>query len=142
MSNATVEWIQDMKFKGTTGSGHSLIMDAGTEHGGANSGPRPGELPLVAFGGCTGMDVIGILKKMHIVPKSFRTEIRGENATDHPKVYTEIWIKYIVEGDVPEDKLAKAIDLSFNTYCSVGALLKKSATVHHSYEILPAPAVN
>jgi putative redox protein len=63
-------------------------------------------------------------------------EVKGEAAPEHPKIWTEAWIKFKVKGDVPEDKLRKAIELSRDKYCSVGALFSKAAKVHHDYEIV------
>lgn len=133
---ASAVWKEKMKFTGTAGSGHNLAMDAAPEVGGENTGFRPKELVLQGLAGCTAMDVMSILGKMKIIPKSFRVEVEAEQTDDHPKVFRKIHLKYIVSGDVPEDKLVRAIDLSQKQYCGVSAMLEKSAelTYEHIYE--------
>ncbi|MFC2171182.1 OsmC family protein [Acidobacteriota bacterium] len=141
MKEATVTWVQGRQFIGTANSGHAVVTDIDSKHGGSDSAVRPGELTLIALGSCTGTDVVGTLEKMRLPVEDFRIEVRAEAAQDHPKVWTEIWIKFIIRGDVPEEKLERAIALSRDTYCSVGAMLKKSATVHYDYEIHPPSGV-
>ncbi|TRZ73168.1 MAG: OsmC family peroxiredoxin [Bacteroidetes bacterium] len=129
----SVEWLSDMAFKGTA-NGHEIIMDAEEHVGGKNFGPRPKPLMLLAAGGCTGMDVIPILKKMQVVPEYFRMEISGEVTEDHPKQYNKIHIIYEFRGkNLPLDKLQKAVHLSQEKYCGVSATLKKAMPV--SWEI-------
>ena len=136
MKNATVKWVSGLQVLGNADSGHAVPMDASKELGGNDSAVRPGELTLIALGGCTGIDVVNMLRKMRVEFDSFEVDVRAEAASEHPKVWREIWVKYRIKGRVPEDKLKKAIELSSNTYCSVGAMLKKSAAVHYDYEIL------
>jgi putative redox protein len=73
---------------------------------------------------------------MRVNLDSFEVQVRAEAVDEEPKVWKEIWIKYIVHGEVPEEELKKAIDLSYTTYCSVGAMLKKTAKVNYEYEII------
>lgn len=117
-------------------SNHWVVMDSQEESGGHNAGPRPMELILIGLAGCTGMDVISILDKMKVKYNDFRIEIEAEKATEHPKVYTKIHLKYRIWGDVPEDKLSTAIELSRTKYCSVGAMLSKAAEITDEYEII------
>jgi putative redox protein len=117
-------------------SNHWVVMDSQEESGGHNAGPRPMELILMSLAGCTGMDVISILAKMKVKYNDFRIEIEAEKATEHPKVYTKIHLKYRIWGDVPEDKLSTAIELSRTKYCSVGAMLSKAAEITDEYEII------
>jgi len=133
---ASAIWNEKMKFTGTAGSGHNLAMDSAPEVGGEETGFRPKELVLQGLAGCTAMDVMAILRKMKIEPKSFRVEVEAEQTEDHPKVFSKIHLKYIVSGNVPEDKLMRAIDLSQNQYCGVSAMLEKTAkvTFEHIYE--------
>lgn len=135
MKTAISKWVQGLQFVARGDSGHAIVLDAYKDVGGEDSGPRPGELTLIALGSCTGIDVVSILKKMRVEFESLEVEVKGEAAPEHPKVWTEVWVKYKVKGDVPEDKLKKAIELSRDRYCSVGALFKKAATVHYDYEI-------
>ncbi len=136
MKTAICKWVQGLQFVGRGESGHAIVLDAHQNVGGSDTGTRPGELTLIALGCCTGMDVVSILKKMRVEIESMEIEVKGEAATEHPKVWTEAWINFKVKGDVPEDKLRKAIELSRDKYCSVGALFSKAAKVHHDYEIV------
>lgn len=126
-----------MAFSSMTPSGHSLKMDAAEQVGGKNSGPRPTELVLNAVAGCTGIDIISILKKMRLDPTSFSMEVEGNRADEHPKRFTEIHIHYSLEGELPEDKVIRAIQLSKDKYCSVSHSL--NATLTASYSINGEP---
>ncbi len=139
MNQASIKWVQGLQFVGKADSGHAVIMDAARDMGGADSAVRPVELVLIALGGCTGIDVLNILRKMRLKIRSFEIQIRGERAEEEPKVFREIWVKYIVHGDLPEKSLKRAIDLSRSKYCSVGAMLGKCAEIHYEYEISPDP---
>jgi len=127
-----ITWTGDMAFSGVTPSGHEIKMDAAEEIGGQNSGARPMELLLNAVAGCTGIDIISILKKMRLEPSAFHMEIEGERAEDHPRRYTKIHIHYALEGDLPEDKVVRAIQLSKDKYCSVSHSLNATITVSYS----------
>lgn len=112
--------------------GYKIILDADEKSGGTNQGPKPKALTLVSLAGCTGMDVISILKKMRIVPDYFNIETEGELTEEHPKYYYKIHIRYVFKGkDLPIDKLKKAVDLSQDRYCGVSALLKHGAEITH-----------
>lgn len=128
----TIEWAGKMAFTGTTPSGHQLIMDAAPEVGGENKGARPTELLLNAVAGCTGIDIISILTKMRVTPTSFTMEVEAERAEEHPKKVTKLHIHYVLEGDLPEDKVVRAIKLSKDTYCSVSHSLSAEITVSYS----------
>jgi putative redox protein len=130
-----VVWKKDMYFEGETPNGHKVMMDTLKEHGGNDSAPTPMQLVLLALGGCTGMDVIAILKKMRDLPDEFYMEIESERATEHPKIYKKTNIKYVFVGDVKEENVKKAIELSQSKYCSVSAILKGVGEVNYSYEI-------
>ncbi|WP_062353619.1 OsmC family protein [Bacillus kwashiorkori] len=128
----TIKWIGKMAFASTTPSGHELKMDASEEVGGENSGPRPTEMLLNAVAGCTGIDIISILHKMRLEPTSFLMDVKGERAENHPKKFTKIHIHYALEGELPEDKVVRAIELSKNKYCSVSHSLDSTITVSYS----------
>ena len=129
----TVKWNEKMAFSGTTPSGHEIKMDAAPDVGGENTGARPTELLLNAVAGCTGIDIISILHKMRLEPSSFQMDVKGERADDHPKKFTTINIHYALEGDLPEEKVVRAIQLSKDKYCSVSHSL--SAEISASYSI-------
>ncbi|MGG3466122.1 OsmC family protein [Neobacillus pocheonensis] len=128
----TIKWKEKMAFSGVTPSGHEINMDAAPEVGGENSGARPMELLLQAVAGCTGIDIISILHKMRLEPSSFHMDVKGERADDHPKRFTTINIHYALEGDLPEDKVFRAIQLSKDKYCSVSHSLNADITVSYS----------
>ena len=128
----TIDWKGNMAFSGVTPSGHEMIMDAAEEVGGQNSGARPTELLLHAVAGCTGMDIISILKKMRLDHTSLQIVVKSERAEDHPKRFTDIHIHYAFEGDLPEDKVIRAIQLSKDRYCSVSHSLNATITVGYS----------
>lgn len=128
-----LSWKGDMEFE-TELFGHKLTLDASTEVGGHNKGPRPKVLMLTALAGCTGMDVISILKKMKVEPEEFNVRVDGTLSEEHPMYYQKMHIIYEFKGkDLPESKLKKAIELSQDRYCGVSALYKK--VVELSYEI-------
>ncbi|MCJ7989048.1 OsmC family protein [Priestia megaterium] len=128
-----IDWIGKMAFSSTTPSGHEIKMDAAEEVGGTNSGARPTELLLNAVAGCTGIDIISILTKMRLNPTKFYIDVQGQRADAHPKKFTEIHIHYALEGDLPEEKVIRAIQLSMDKYCSVSHSL--SSSIHASYSI-------
>jgi putative redox protein len=133
MHSITTTWQGDMVFDADVG-GHHLIMDADPAFGGREQGPRPKRLLLAALGGCTGMDVISLLKKMRVEHEGFRITAEGETSTEHPMVYTSIHLVYEFRGsNLPVEKLRKAVDLSQERYCSVSAMLRQAAKL--TYEV-------
>ncbi|PLS01369.1 OsmC family protein [Neobacillus cucumis] len=128
----TINWKGKMAFAGTTPSGHEIKMDAAPEVGGENTGARPTELLLQAVAGCTGIDIISILHKMRLDPSSFQIDVEGERAEEHPKRFTTINIHYALDGDLPEDKVIRAIQLSKDKYCSVSHSVNAEITVSYS----------
>jgi len=130
-----VNWKDEMSFEAEVDH-HKVMMDAGDDAGGHRQGPRPKPLTLAALGGCTGMDVISILKKMKITPEAYSMQIEAETSEEHPKVYRSIHITYIFKGeDLPLDKLQKAVNLSQEKYCAVSAMLGKAARIDYSIEV-------
>ncbi len=126
-----VNWTNDMVFEASVNN-HKIMLDADEAVGGQNKGPRPKALTLVSLGGCTGMDVVSILKKMRVDFESFNVEVEGELTEEHPKYYHTITITYFFKGkDLPMDKLEKAINLSQERYCGVTAMLSKAAKIDH-----------
>ncbi|MFL6559861.1 MAG: OsmC family protein [Bacillus sp. (in: firmicutes)] len=128
----TINWKEKMAFLGVTPTGHQFIMDAAPEVGGENLGPRPMELLLQAVAGCTGIDIISILQKMRLNPTAFQMDVKGERAEEHPKRFTTINIHYALDGELPEDKVVRAIQLSKDKYCSVSHSLNAEITVSYS----------
>jgi putative redox protein len=111
-------------------NGHKMIIDSTREFGGNNEGPRPKSLMLVALAGCTGMDVVSILKKMKIEFDDFRVAVEGNITEEHPKHFDHMHIKYTVKGKgIPEEKVKTAIGLSQDKYCGVSYSLKKAMEI-------------
>lgn len=136
MPKIEVTWKDGMRFEGVTEAGHTVTMDAEQLHGGADAGSRPMELLLVGLGGCTGMDVVSILKKMRKHIKGFRMNINAQRSGEHPKVFTNISLEYILEGDMDEKDVQRAVELSQDKFCSVSAMLGKAAKITYSYKLL------
>lgn len=137
MINKTLlRWKGDMEFE-TELNGHKLTIDATPEVGGHDKGPRPKILMLTALAGCTGMDVVSILKKMKVELEGFNVYVDGTLTEEHPKYYEAMSIIYEFKGkDLPEDKLKKAIELSQDKYCGVSALYRKALKLTYEIRIL------
>jgi putative redox protein len=136
MSLVKVKWIDGLRFVATASEGHSLVMDSSKQAGGEGAGFRPIELLLVALGGCTGIDVVSILKKQRQKVEGLEMVISGERVENPPRVYGRIQIEYIVYGkDISEKAVKRAIELSEKKYCSVGAMLGAKAELTTSYRI-------
>ena len=137
MLKSRVKLVENMQFVGTSGSGHAVVMDAPPSVGGNNTGSKPSELLLSAFGGCSGMDVISILRKKKQNVSGFEMAVSGEMAEEHPRMFVSIHIEYTVTGkDISDDAVKRAIELSQGKYCSVGFTIGKAATITHSYKIV------
>ena len=131
-----LSWKSDMEFE-TELFGHKLTVDASPEVGGHNKGPRPKVLMLTALAGCTGMDVIMILKKMKVIPSAFNVRVDGTLTEEQPSQYKKMHIIYEFKGDdLPLEKLKKAIELSQEKYCGVSALYKKAIELSYEIKIL------
>jgi putative redox protein len=129
-----LNWKGGMAFE-TELDGHKLIVDAPVEGDGNNLGPRPKVLMLVALGGCTGMDVVSILKKMRVEVADLNIRIEANMTEEHPKHFDDMKIIYEFKGtNLEEEKLKKAIELSMERYCGVSAVYKKAMPVN--YEIV------
>lgn len=127
-----ITWTEDMSFDANV-NGHKIVLDAVEAVGGKDRGPRPKPLMLVALGGCTGMDVVSMLKKMRVQYEGLNIEVEGDLTEEHPKVYSTITINYIFKGkDLQLEKLEKAVNLSMTRYCGVTAMLQKAATIKHN----------
>ena len=135
--NISVNWVDGMLMVGKSHSGHSITMDGPPEIGGDNLGVRPMEMLLLGVAGCTMIDVVTTLKKMRQELTHFETKLSAERAADHPKVFTDIHIQFIVKGkDLDPKKVEKAITLSAEKYCSASIMLGKTASITHDFEIV------
>ena len=133
---ARIKWVQDATFIGESGSGHAVVMDGPPEHGGRNLGVRPMEMLLLGMGGCTAFDVVHILKKSRQPVTDCVAELEAERTDEDPKVFRAIHVHFIVTGKGLDDKrVARAVSLSAEKYCSASIMLGKTATITHDYEI-------
>jgi|TARA_B110000977_G_scaffold23641_1_gene28537 putative redox protein len=135
--NLSVNWVDGMLMVGKSHSGHSITMDGPIEIGGENLGVRPMEMLLLGVAGCTMIDVVTTLKKMRQNLTHCETKISAERADEHPKVFTDIHIHFIVQGkDLDSKKVDKAIILSAEKYCSASIMLGKTANITHDFEVI------
>ncbi|MDC0964074.1 OsmC family protein [Candidatus Pseudothioglobus singularis] len=135
--NISVNWVDGLLMVGKSDSGHTITMDGPPESGGENLGVRPMEMLLLGVAGCTMIDVVTTLKKMRQDLSHLETKINAERATDHPKVFTDIHIKFILKGqNLDEKKVDKAITLSAEKYCSASIMLGETATITHDFEVV------
>lgn len=135
---ARVQWMgpEQMSFVAEADSGHALVMDGSVEIGGRNLGPRPMELLLMGLGGCSSIDVVMILQKSRQDVRDCVVEISARRADQDPKVFTEIHLHFVISGKALDPKrVAHAIGLSAEKYCSASIMLGKTAVVTHDYEI-------
>ncbi len=129
----------DMIFTAHSSNGFSVPLDARRDAGGHDAGISPMELLLTALAGCTGMDVISILRKKQQIVTGFEVEVEGVRADEHPKVYTEIWVRYVITGHGVDPKAVdRAIELSRDKYCGAAATLRHTATIHYTSELREA----
>jgi putative redox protein len=132
--NVNVKWIQNFQFVGVSHTGHAVVMDTPES---SDTAPTPMELVLLALCGCTGMDVVSILKKMRKDVRGVSVEAEAEKATENPKVFTKIHLKYRVQGrGVDAASVEQAVKLSEEKYCSVGGMLRKVVPITSEFEII------
>lgn len=130
-------WKGQMKFEANL-DGHSIVIDAAPEGGGEDAGPRPKKLMMLALAGCTGMDVVSLLKKMRVEFDDLSILVDANVTDEHPKHYDSMHITYRFKGkNLPMDKLEKVVDMSQEKYCGVSAAYKKAMDV--TWEIVVVP---
>jgi putative redox protein len=136
---ARIQWVDNVTFVAESGTGHALVLDGAPEAGGRNIGMRPMELLLLGLGSCTAFDVVLILRKGREDVVDCVVEVEGKRATTDPKVFTDIHIHYRVVGrKLAPAKVARAIKLSAEKYCSASIMLAKAATLTHDWEVIEA----
>ena len=135
MQTASVKWIGEEKFVAVSPSGHAIALDSDRE---SNKAPGPMDLVIMALGACTATDVVSILQKKRQKLESLEVICAGERAKEPPTVWIKLEILYRLRGALDEAAVKHAIQLSEDKYCSVAAMLKKTATISWRYEILPA----
>jgi len=126
-----------MKFDSVV-NGHHVIMDLPESSGGEDAGPRPKQLMLAALAGCTGLDIVSLLKKMRQEFEYFNIIVEGDTEDEHPNAYVKMHIIYELRGkDLDLEKIEKAISLSMDRYCGVSAVYRKAQVVlTHEVRIL------
>lgn len=134
---ASVRWVDGLVFETQTESGHRGYLDSFPKEGETSKGPTPMELILVAVAGCTGMDIVDILRKKRLDIKGLEVQVTGTRAETYPMVYTELDVVYRVRGkNIPASAVEQAVKLSEEKYCSVGIMIGKAAKINSRYEII------
>lgn len=134
--SAKVKLIDGMKFSAIADSGHEILMDGPSEHGGSDSAPRPMELLLMGLGGCTAMDAISILRKKKQDVTGLEINLTGTRAEEHPKRFEVVELEFVVKGKGVDDKAAaRAIELSMKKYCSVKFTIEQETKVTYTHRV-------
>lgn len=122
------------RFTATNGSGNELKMDASPSIGGENTGFRPMETLLAGLGGCSGIDVVNLLKKKKQDFSVFRVEVEADRYTDQvPSLFKSIFVSFWIEGDsIQPEKVTSSVDLSMQKYCSVAKTLEKAVGIGYA----------
>lgn len=125
---ARVTWVEGRTFLGESGSNNAVVMDASPAHGGKAIGASPMELLLLGTGGCTAIDVVSILEKMRQPVERCSIELEAERAEEHPRVFTRITMRFVVEGHgLDRARVERAVELSAERYCSASIMMAKTA---------------
>jgi putative redox protein len=133
MQTASVKWIGEQKFSATSPSGHKVAFDSDREK---NTAPGAMEMVLMALGACTATDVVIILEKKRQKIEGLEVICSGERAQEPPTVWVKLDVLFRVRGNVDEAALKQAIELTKEKYCSVAAMLKKTADIRWRHEII------
>ena len=131
------KWVNALAFDATADTGHTVRIDTTVEGGGLGSGMNPKKMLLGSLCGCSGMDVVEMLKKMRIDFTRFEIEAEADQTEDHPKVFKYINMVYSIDVK-PEylDKVKRAVTLSQEKYCGVSAMLAKHCAINYSIELI------
>jgi len=128
-----------MRFDAQATSGYHVTLDSNELNGGQDAGFSPMEMLLVGLAGCTGMDVISILRKKRQDVTGYEVHVQGIRADEHPKVFVEISVEHLVTGhNIQPAAIARAIELSETRYCGAEAMLGKVARIKNTYRIIEA----
>ena len=138
---ARIKFVEKVTFLAESGTGHAMVIDGAPAEGGRNLGPRPMELLLMGLGGCTAFDVVLILRKGRQEVTDCVVEVEAERAATDPKVFTRIHMHYRIAGrSLAPAKVERAIALSAEKYCSASAIMSKTATITHDWEVVEETA--
>jgi len=132
-----LKWAGGAVFIGLSSGGHTVVMDGPPEGGGRNLGPRPMEMLLMSMAACSTYDVVSILQKSREDITDCDVRITANRAPDHPKIFTDIHLHFVVSGrDVKERNIKRAIKLSAEKYCSASIMLGAMAKITHDFEVV------
>jgi putative redox protein len=136
---ARVKWVEGVSFVAEAGSGHSVVIDGAPEAGGRNAGMRPMEMVLAGTAACSAFDVLWILRRARQPVSDCVVEADAERASEEPKVFTRIHLRYRVTGrGLDRHQVERAAKLSKEKYCSATAMLGKTAEISYEVEIVEA----
>ena len=134
-----VELVDGMAFRAVDQQGLAIIMDANPGVGGQGRGPKPVDVLAMALGGCTGMDVISILRKMRQDVTAYEVRVTGPRAETHPRIFTALTVEHVVAGnDLATQAVQRAVTLSASRYCPASAMLGRAVPLRHCYRVLTA----
>ena len=134
---ARIKWVEDRTFIGESGSGHKIVLGTAFGSDGRSPGPSSMELVLIGLGGCSAYDVVHILEKGREAIEDVTVELEAERAQQDPKVFTRIHMHFVVKGrGLAAEKVERAIALSVEKYCSASAMIAKTATITHDFEVV------
>ena len=134
---ARVKWVEDRTFIGRSGSGHQVVLGTAAGPEAQTPGPSPMELVLIGTGGCTAIDVVQILEKGREAIEDCIVEMDADRAEQAPRVFTRIHMHFVVKGRaLSPAKVERAIALSAEKYCSASAMLARTASITHDFEIV------
>lgn len=137
MAKATMKWAGGLRFEGTGAYGHKITTDASKADGGTEAGFKPSELLLYSIAGCTGIDIVRILEKQKQDVKGIDIEISADQPTEYPKPFKSIDIKYTLRGkNLDPQKVARAIELSEQKYCTVGLTIQQKTPLKSTYKVV------
>ena len=129
-NTVTTVWKENMLFESDNPSGHSVLIDTSSENGGENKGLGPKALMISSLAGCSGLDVVSLLKKMRAEVADFKMVVHAELTEEHPKYYHKVAVEYHFYGsNLQEDKINKAVKLSIDQYCGVMEMFRQFAKV-------------
>jgi putative redox protein len=138
---ARIKWVEGRTFVGESGTGHKIVLGTASQPGGPTPGPSPMELVLIGTGGCSAYDVVHILEKGRETIEDCVVEMEAERAETEPRVFTRIHMHYVVKGrKLSPAKVERAVQLSVEKYCSASAMIAKTATITHDFEVVETGA--
>ena len=138
---ARIKWVEDRTFIGESGTGHKIVFGTARGPDGRSPGPTPMELVLMGLGGCSGYDVVHILEKGREAVEDVTVELEAERAQQDPKVFIRVHMHFVVKGQgLAAEKVDRAIALSVEKYCSASAMIAKTATITHDFEVVDTTA--